>query len=275
MKSRIVVVLALAVAMLSCKSSSPTAPAPTAPASSEILIDPVERLSDHSLMLTCRTVNEFPCSNYFIDTRVTRTTGRVEIEFLGIVEPPVCLTAPGPARATVLLSPLPEGSTELVLRNRILPIKGAIVKTPDHYDFQAGLGDVRFLNPRLERIPPGTIWGMFGYFSEAEEPAVTQLESDLEALGARPLALAPGHYSVRLSGNTMQSFNADAQGHVNFDGTSGYNHTRTFSYAYTGDPASLSALAARAFREHGDLLHMRIFTSSGDVILSWVVGRAS
>src|SRR5690606_12435575 len=84
---------------------------------------------EKGLHLHSTTERIYPCVNYplMFDQHFDRK--RIVITFTGVIETDVCLTALGPAKATVDLSHLEKGIYELELNNGALKNHGKLVIT--------------------------------------------------------------------------------------------------------------------------------------------------
>ena len=251
-----------------------TTPRRNVPINGDILIGLTEKLPERSLTFACRTQQTYPCFNYILDCSLAQRQHSIRLDFNRVIAPSVCLTAIGPARAQFDLGALAPGSTSLALRTPLGDVNGLIEVSEGSYRALVPEGAARFDDPTLQRIPEGTVWGFFGYAGPEMEPVARAVIDEMASLGAMPRTLAEGRYSVSLPGYNGDTFQADVSGAIHYDDNTGYYHVLPFALSFGGDTEALRDLVARTGREHGDLLHLRIYTWRGDAFFSWVLGRA-
>ena len=250
-----------------------TDPKRHSPVKGDILIGLAERLPERSLKFECRTQESYRCSNFAIDCSLQQRQGAIRLDFNRVIEPNICLTSIGPARAYFDLGALATGTTSLDLRSALGNVNGTIEVSEGSYRALVSEGPVLFDDATLRRIPEGTVWGMFGYARPEMQPVAQAVIDEMVSLGATPRRLAAGRYTVRFPDYYGDTFLADSWGAIHYDYT-GYYNTLPFALSFHGDTNALRELVARTGREHGDQLDLRIFTWRGDWFFSWVLGRA-
>ena len=265
-------VLAGAALLAGACSKDVVRPKDPTPVDSPILIALAERMPERSLVLRCRTQREYPCVNYGLETRLVRVPRAFQVEFRDVVAPMICLTSIGPATASLELGLIEAGSVDFFVSSRVGSVTGRLDVTGDAYRVVARPGAVAFDDYELRRIPDGTVWGFFGYARPELEPAVRSILGQMRLAGAEDRLLPEGRYSVLLReyGDTFQ---ARANGTIDYGSNLGYYHTLPFALSFHGDIGALREIVARTGRDYGDQLHLRVFTWQGEGFLSWVLGR--
>lgn len=113
----------------------------------EITIDDSPRI-----MLSCRTIKEYPCANYSIITDQEVIDEPLKITFLAIEAPHNCFTALGPARAEIDLGTLENGIYDLIINNQSLANHGSLEITDQaivlNFPQQNG---IEIINPTVQR----------------------------------------------------------------------------------------------------------------------------
>ncbi len=230
-----------------------------------------EELPSHALVFDCRTEREYGCSNYRIDTRLSRSAAGFKIDFRDVIVPGGCLTSLGPARVRLRPGILGTGGVAVQFRTPLGMPAAWLETTGDRYVLVTSPNRaVKIESPQLRRIPDGTIWGFFGYARTDLEPAVNAIRGRIAALGATERALPEGRYQVLLKEYQGDRFRADAAGRIAYDSPTGYVATSTFACQFHGDLAALRELVNDVGRQYGDAIHLRIYTWQGDHLFSWM-----
>ena len=174
---------------------------------------------------------------------MARTDKGYEIKFTDIKKPEICLTAFGPATATIPLD-LKPGNYELnfVLRGKTnqftLSVKDGT------YEITGGNGsNVTMGNTKVLSVPADTYWGtMWDHTGDDMTMHYTWLDSALKKKGLTPAKMEPGDY---------RSFTVDANG--NYAGVGAPNEI-SYIYKYTGDVNELKPL----FEQFPDSVTVRL-----------------
>ena len=99
---------------------------------SEIVIT-MKESSLRTLQLYFSTTKIYPCCNYPIDLSWKRSSNIIDISFKGIIKTELCLTALGPATATIDLSALSNGTYRLNFQDGNLKRSGELIVSSNSY----------------------------------------------------------------------------------------------------------------------------------------------
>ncbi len=241
---------------------------------SPVVISLQEELPSRALVLDCRTEHEYGCFNFALDASLSRSSAGIKVDFRDVTAPDICLTAIGPARARLRLGTLDIGGHAVQFRTPLGVPPGWLEVTGNRYVLVASPNQaVRIETSQLRRIPDGTIWGMFGYARADLEPVVRGIRDEIIALGATPRLLPEGRYHVALADQQEDRFLAETGGQIVYDSPNGYSFTLPYAFEFHGDLDALRQIVTSVGHEHGDAIHLRVFTSQGEHLYSWVLGR--
>lgn len=216
--------------------------------------------SPRTLHLYCSTEKIYGCYNFPIIAESRQSSNAIDISFQGIIQSDFCQTALGPATTTVDLGALNVGTYTLRLSVGKVTHTGKLIVSDDSYkvDFDDNSA-FAFSNPRLNRIPEQTIWGLIGYHEAETTSRVDSFLNTLVALGAKKRSYAPGDY---------YEFWIDEDGDItDYPGALwGYRFDRPFVFHYSGDPAAIESL----IKQYKDDMSIRVHTDKGGRFLSWM-----
>lgn len=236
--------------------------APPSAVDSTLVLSLREELSPDArqLFLDVRTSEIYPCVNYRIDHVAGSDGATFWVQFTGVSIGEICLTATGPARATIPLGTLAEGSYSLVLTVRGQAQVSELAVTPETFTVRPARGPwTEFEAPVLRRVPPGTLWGLVGYDAARKGPLVESYLDGLRDAGARSEPFTPGDYGY---------FRVDASGEIVSPVSSGYWFSRAYLFRFDGDPAGFPDL----IRGYADSLSISLYDDRGRSWLSWLLG---
>lgn len=233
---------------------------------SEINIRMVEVLdkSPRTLQMYFSTTKIYPCCNYPIDLSLKKSSNTFDISFKGVIETDMCLTALGPATATIDLGALSNGTYQLNFQNGSSWHSGQLVVSSDSYKVNLGSNsNFSFTNSLLNKIPENTIWGYVGYHKQETSALVQSFLDELLNLGANEKLYLPGDY---------REFEIDENGKIVQPGAnSGYYFARSFVFQYSGDIAKVEQLVEQYARDYGtEYMYIGVYTDKGGQILSWM-----
>lgn len=240
------------------------------PIDTTLVITPWEVLSSDgpSLEFRVRTERIYGCFNYYITHRVKRRPSQaIEITFLSVAVPEICLTALGPATATIQIGQLASGEYPVPVVVNWNRIPARLLVTTEAYEVVDGTGPWTRFEPRMRRrVPEGAIWGLAGYARAEQAALVEAFEDSLRSLGARERSYAPGEYGY---------FEVGSGGTIETPASHGYYFARAFLFEYGGDLGALRDLVKRFAKAHPDWPSIRVFDWRGGAHYSWVLGRES
>ena len=218
--------------------------------------------ASRNLQFYCSTAKIYPCCNYPILVEKTQSLNNIDIAFNGVLETEFCLTAIGPATAIVNLGELSNGTYNLNLFNGDRKCTGELIVTSDSYEVNfAEDGTFLFTNTPLNKTPEHTIWGMIGYHELGTLPLVQSFLAELMDLGAEKKSYNPGYY---------QEFRIDKNGDIITPDMHGYWFAQSFIFNYSGNIADVEQLVKQYARDHGAEMSIRVYSDTGDSILSWM-----
>jgi hypothetical protein len=233
------------------------------PIDSTISLDLWEELSPNQRTLQLRAATEriYGCSNFSIMYRLSVSTQLIQVDFLGIDLPPICLTALGPATATMNLGSLSNGSYQLILTSNGSVTGSQLIVSDDFFKVINPDGiQTKFRRTELLRVPPRTIWGLIGYRNIAMHPLVQSFLDSVQNLGAQRQDFTHGYYGY---------FEIDQSGNITFPIMIGYPQERSFIYQYAGDPLALRDIVQSYATSARDSMQIRLYTAKGDAFYSW------
>lgn len=248
-----------ALALASCRED-----ARVVPIDSPVRVEVVERFTPagRRLQVECETEREYGCMNYSIATRTDFWGRTIALQFRGVTMPQGCATALGPARATIALGAVPEDRYPLRLIANGTTAQGLLRVTADSLEISGAAGDwTRIPRRVVRRLPPGTVWGLVGWGPEDRTTQVDAFLAAMQAVGGRPLTLAPGDY---------HEFRVTADGRIEWPGLTGYWAHRVFAMRWSGDRRAIEQVV----RDHGDPLWISVSGDLGESWKSWVLRAA-
>lgn len=214
------------------------------------------------LEFQCETEKVYGCCNYTILHSLTINGSNIEIHFTGIYQPQMCLTSFGPARATIELASLPNGTYPLTIRVERHKSRGHLIVTSDYYEIDLDeTARLEIMTPVLRRIPTNTIWGTVGYHSNSSSMLVQSFVDSLQFSGASVQTYTPGYYGY---------FEIDQNNAIMPPENHGYYFIRPFIFAYSGNSENIRTLVRNYGVNFGDSLNIDLRSTRGDHFMSWV-----
>lgn len=236
------------------------------PIESKILITPSENLgpTQRTFEFRCRTETIYGCINFMISYRTTISAQSIIMDFLAITQPQICLTALGPATATINLGSLSPGTYSLLISVNGEIIPAQLVVTTHSYEILNGESRwTGFTEPLLRRVPDQTIWGLVSY-NGSPTRAQSFLDS-LQSVGAQTRSLNSGYYGyfrIDTAGNIMPPSN-DIQYGRQFD--------QWYNYWFGGDLTMPRNIVKFYGKTYSDSLDVRLYSWNGNAFYSWVL----
>ena len=221
--------------------------------------------SPRTLQLRFATEKMYPCANYPIIVSSQQLSNNIDISFKGVVNNiGICLTAIGPATATINLGALSNGTYNLNFYNGNVKHTGKLIISSDSYAINFANNELfNFTNAPLNRIPEHTIWGTIGYHKQETSSLVQSFIDALINLGAEKKAYNPGYYN---------EYVIDTNGDIVQPGeNSGYWFARSFIFHFSKDIANVEQLVKQYARDYGnDYMYISVYTDKGEQFLSWM-----
>lgn len=213
-----------------------------------------------NFQLRLSTAKIYPCVNYYIKHSVVKEGKEISIKVEEIVAPGICLTALGPAGASIDLGVLEHGTYALTVEIGQVVNRGTLVvdepKYTLHFDRPV---DLRIPTDELYRIPGNAVWGLVGYPAVEMEKFADQFIVELEELGGSRLHLPQGEYGY---------FTTDAQGDMIVGENHGYWYAKALLYGYEFPAAELHDLVKRYGAGYPDL-SINLYDAKGNAFRSW------
>jgi hypothetical protein len=231
---------------------------------SEINIRMVERFDKYprTLQMDFWTTKIYPCFNFPIILSWQKSSNVIDITFKEVIDPGICLTALGPARAVIDLGVLSNGTYQLNFQNGKIKHSGELIVSSDSYTISFPANSAfNFTNSPLNKIPEHTIWGLVGYHTEKTLPLVQKFFTALMELGATEKSFTPGYYTA---------FEIDDNGDIAYWSSHGHWFAQPFIFYYAGDSSDLDEFLRQWTYKYREYMSIRIFTDSGEQFLSWM-----
>jgi len=219
-------------------------------------------VSPRTLQLHCSTTKIYSSGSNPIYVVCQQSSNNIDISFKGVA--PIGITADiGPARATIDLGALSNGTYRLNLYNGDLKHTGELIVSSDNYKVNfVDQPEFRFTNSPLNKIPEQTIWGLIGYHKSETSSLVQSFFAALMDLGAEKKAYTPGYYN---------GFEIDKDGDITYPGALwGYWFDQPFIFHYSGNIENVEGLVKQYARDHREHMQIRINTDKGERFLSWM-----
>ena len=125
-------------------------------------LDLAENLTPYgnSLILKFTTERSYECSNYEVKIAMQDTTGVLEIDLLGVLEPGVCIEQPEPARGYALYSSDPD-TYEIRIKQQDRVSEGTLTVTNTRYLFNwINLESLTPVQLEMIKVPDQFYWGV-------------------------------------------------------------------------------------------------------------------
>ncbi len=218
--------------------------------------------ANRTFQFSCSTEKIYECCNYTINKDFDISNNKIDIDFISIINPEICLTATGPATTTVDLGTLSNGTYELKISIGDEKSTGHLIVSTDSYvitlDQQK---QIQIVNNTLNRVPANTIWGTVGYDTISTTNLVQTFIDSLQLLGATTPTYATGDYGY---------FQIDGNGQIVAPTNSGYNFIRPYIYNYSNNSSTIKTLVKNYGMNHNDSLKISLYTTQGEIFNSWV-----
>jgi hypothetical protein len=263
------IALTLAIATIGCDKATET----NGEIDSEINITMMEH-SSGTLQLYFSTTKIYPCCNYPIDLSWKKSSNTIDISFKGVIETDFCLTALGPATATIDLGTLSNGTYQLSFFNGSVKHSGELIVSSDSYKINfVNNSNFHFTNMPLNKIPENSIWLAISY---SQEEVLSSFLENLINLGATKKQYPRGFYSFdvplyqwfycgfMIDENDIITYYPDI---TNLEGVMwGGMVKQSFTFQYLGDNTSIEQLV----KQYKEQMEIRIYTDKGEQFLSWM-----
>ena len=252
------IVLMLSLAITGCDKDNET----VSNIDSEIVIT-MKESSSRTLQLYLSTTKIYPCCNFPIDLSWKKSSNIIDISIKGVIGTDFCLTALGPATATIDLGLLSNGTYLLHFHNGHLKRSGELIVSSNSYKINfVDNPNFHFTNTPLNKVPENTIWGLVGYHEQGTTSLVQSFLNDLVNLGAEKKKYNSGYYNA---------FEINKNGEITYPGTLwGYWFDQPFIFHYSGNIANVDKLVEQYARDYKEKLSITVNTDKGERFLSWM-----
>lgn len=234
------------------------------PINTKIFIEARELLGANKRSLTffCRTEANYPCINYPINYSLSNTESLYSIAFTDVGEVGLCLTAIGPATATINLNSIPNGVYQLEINNANLHNKGSLKVSDSEINLNfSTLNGIEIVRQNTLRVPAKTFWGTVGYHTTSSENLVAEFFQKLKNEGVLFEKQKPGNYFY---------YSIDNKGDiVTNNENSGYHYTKAFIFQFNGDEVEFKKKVKTIASLYFDDLYIYMETYKGETINNW------
>ncbi|MFP4288934.1 MAG: hypothetical protein ACLFQS_06730 [Bacteroidales bacterium] len=162
---------------------------------------------NRELVFHLQTLEEFPCSNFVIDTEIEKTNSYTEIFANNIQLPNSCINSIGPASKTINMGDSQAFSPSVSLWvndhrhdfSYTINDKQIVVEQKQHFDDR-----LFFTRDTLWRVPANTIWGYLVLDEQERTDMINDLMQYFKSKGIYAMDLEDGDYYhfVMRNGNT-------------------------------------------------------------------------
>ena len=219
--------------------------------------------SKRELYLYAVTEKIYPCMNYPLSFDQHFEKNRVSIAFTEVIEVNFCLTALGPATASINLGHLRDGVYDFELNNGALKNIGKLIIT----DTEATLefitqNGIEIIRETTLRVPEANYWGTIGYHSEESVEKVNEFLAQLKSIvGVEAVKQVPGDYFF---------YQIDQHGEiVTRTENSGYYFTRAFIFQVKGEEEKAMEEIISIATAYFDEMYINIETYKGERFNNW------
>jgi len=212
-----------------------------------------------NLQLWLQTIDLQDCEEVGIRYDFWPTPGRFRLDISGLAKPAQCLPANKPALEKIDMGVLANGDYQIGinLRNTITN-QGRLTRSNASYTLLMETEQgISVPYRQLLRIPSQTIWGYVAYTSPMMVSVASAFISELSGL-APNAALSPGNYGYFW----IPSGNGQADIRESPDDMA----QRTFVQRFAGNMDDLQALVQAYRTAHGNMLEIKVFAISGEVL---------
>lgn len=214
-----------------------------------------------TLKLYCSTEKEYNCSNFGIINTINQPSNKIEIDFNGITVPDFCLTSLGPARTTIDIGTLSNGTYDLDIKVENEKSAGQLIVTSEYYKINLDpQKQLQITYPTLNRIPTNTVWGTVGYHSSNSANLVQTFIDSLQLLGTTIQTYQSGEYGY---------FQINPSGQILPPQNHGYYFIRPYIFNYSGSTSALKKLVKNYGTNYGNSLNIILYTTKGETFRSW------
>jgi hypothetical protein len=231
---------------------------------SDIVIKMREELGNpnRSFKLNLLTEKGYPCMNYPLITNSDASSNKIIVDILGIYIQDMCLTAFGPATATIPLSNIQNKSYDIEFKIGSNISTGKLICTSDEFKLQMNeLLQIKIDDPVLKRIPNNTIWGTIGYHSSTSIDKVNDFINSIKAAGATDVNLQNGNFNYFEIENFI----------IKEPTNKGYHFTKSFVYSFTGDKNLVRSIVKDYGKNFGDIMSVSVYGDMGEEFLGWIL----
>jgi hypothetical protein len=147
-----------------------------------------------SLHIRASTLKNQECLNYSIESSISRKNNNIEINLIKLLAPLNCDAGSGPAKATLDLGALPNGTYQVTVKlGKVIPSTGRLLVSTSSFflSLPSAIG-FRLGNNTLLRIPEQTLWGYLSY-EAGQQSLVNQFLNEFNAI-SQDAELAKGYY---------------------------------------------------------------------------------
>jgi len=214
--------------------------------------------------LRCLTDSLYPCDNFSIEFVLNASSDTIDLTFIEISSPVICLPSFGQAYAIINLGVLANNTYQFPITVNNVKVSAQLIVTDSTIGVIGGDSTwTNFLRPLLRRIPANTIWGQVGYNLIAALDSAKTFFDSLTSIGATPETLSTGSYGYFYFNG---SGNPDSI--LELGPSIGTNFRIPYVYSYAGDTATLHSLIT-AYTNQGNVVEVNVITSEGYEYRSW------
>ncbi|OJW77674.1 MAG: hypothetical protein BGO69_06040 [Bacteroidetes bacterium 46-16] len=193
-----ILLLLLSVSCKKNKYSNANWPIDASPVFSDgnIFINISERIDSNGthFILNCATERIYGCYNVSLTDTFAIVGNIVQLKFLGIYQPQMCLDALGPATDKIELDNLQPGIYDLLISGSGQSVGKLYVDAGQYKIALQTVNGVKFQSYAIRRLPANTIYGSMIY-NPAMPGIVNTFIDSLKSIGAYTANLAAGTYS--------------------------------------------------------------------------------
>lgn len=160
------------------------------------MISPVTDEGKRTFQLEWITNQIYSCNNYELVHTLEHPTDRLNFYFKGIRKPENCQAELAPATTRTDLSFLKPGKYRVFIWINKQLFKASLEVTATTYTWTMNENPdlLRMLNPKLQVIPEGMVWGKCAYRNRDFVKTAETLIADMKGLGAMEKKLEGGDY---------------------------------------------------------------------------------
>lgn len=236
----------------------------SSPIDSNIKIRVIEKLESNEILLDCKTEKAYPCYNNRIQVKTTiNKQKQINVNFLKVIEEPICATAFGPATVSINLGKLSERNYEIQLNNGGESNKGILKVLENEIVLEIKEPkEIEIVTTNTKKVPKNTYWGIIGYARETSESTVNSFINKLTEIGVVFSKQVPGDYYY---------YQINDKGEYDLSGLlHGYYFAKAIIFQYFGDETILRDLIqVDAKMYHAENISIRVTTYKNEVFFNW------